>query len=149
MSGPQDTLRIHTADNVGIGYATAGVGSRLLAQLLDSMVAGLLVFVAVTAYIATVGGRGGEGRLSSLSLMVAGAVGVALFAYLGYFVVAEMSTRGSTLGKSALGLRVMRVDGGAPGMTELLIRNVLRLIDVGVGGVGLLVMFFHPSSRRL
>jgi len=120
----------------------------MVAQLVDSLVAGVLVLVTVTAYLGIAHGALPEDS-NRLSLAVAGAIGTAFFTYFGYFAAAEMLTRGGTLGKSALGLRVMRVDGGAPRMTDLAVRNVVRIVDVGLGGVGLLVMFFHPTTRRL
>ena len=45
-----------------------------------------------------------------------------------YFVVLE-GWFGATLGKAALGLRVVREDGCRPGLKASLVRNLLRLVD--------------------
>jgi hypothetical protein len=66
----------------------------------------------------------------------------------GYFAISEALTAGRTLGKRALGLRVIRLDGGAPGLREALVRNILRIVDMSLG-IGMVVMFFDRRSRRL
>jgi hypothetical protein len=53
---------------------------------------------------------------------------------------------GKTLGKRALQLRVVTAEGGTPGAGALLIRNLVRSIDLLVG---VLLMAFDPLSRRL
>jgi len=145
-TGPPDTLRVQTADNVSLGYSTAGVGSRMAAQLIDSTVALALVFVALVA------AGGLVSRASTAQGLAWGAGAAAAFAgfvYFGYFLVYEAVTGGRTLGKRALGLRVVRIDGSAPDVTAILVRDVVRVIDLGLFGVGIVVMFFHPLSRRL
>jgi uncharacterized RDD family membrane protein YckC len=56
--------------------------------------------------------------------------GLALFLVLSnsYFVVLE-ALCGATLGKFTLGLRVVRLDGGAAGWGGAMIRQALRLVD--------------------
>jgi hypothetical protein len=58
-------------------------------------------------------------------------------------------TAGKTLGKRAMGVRVIKVDGTAVDFPATAVRNVVRVIDVAVVLVGLLVMFFQPQTRRL
>ncbi|MBV8529405.1 MAG: RDD family protein [Candidatus Dormibacteraeota bacterium] len=77
------------------------------------------------------------------------ALGAGFLVYFGYFVVSEATSGGRTPGKVALGLRVVRLDGSAADFTAILIRNLVRIIDVGVLFVGVVVMFFQPLSRRL
>jgi uncharacterized RDD family membrane protein YckC len=143
-SARPDTLSVRTADNVSLGYSTAGVGSRLAAQLVDGMLVAVLflaVSLVLTATLASLNRRG--------ALLVAGLfVGSFFFVLFGYFFVSELMSGGRTLGKNALGIRVMMLDGSAPDATALLIRNVVRIVDA-IAGIGIFVMFFHPLSRRL
>jgi len=93
-TGPPDTLRVQTADNVSLGYSTAGVGSRMAAQLIDSTVALALVFVALVA------AGGLVSRASTAQGLAWGAGAAAAFAgfvYFGYFLVYEAVTGGRTL----------------------------------------------------
>ena len=46
--------------------------------------------------------------------------------------MAEAVTGGKTPGKSAMGLRVIRVDGSAADFGAVAVRNVIRVIDVAV-----------------
>jgi uncharacterized RDD family membrane protein YckC len=45
-----------------------------------------------------------------------------------YFVILE-GLAGATLGKWLLGLRVVQIDGGRPGLWKSALRNALRLVD--------------------
>jgi hypothetical protein len=53
---------------------------------------------------------------------------------------------GRTLGKNAVGLRVVSRDGSRPSNAALLLRNAVRTIDVALG---VPLMTFDPLSRRL
>lgn len=140
----QDVLRVSTSDNVGIGYDVAGLGSRIIAQLLDTLIVGAIMFAVSVGVFAAIGPADAQS-----SVAVALAVGgVNLFVYIGYFTVCEMATGGRTIGKSAGQLRVLDLSGAAPTAAQLFIRNVARLVDM-IGGVGALLMFFSRHSRRV
>jgi len=111
----------------------AGVGVRFLAVLIDGIilgvVGGLLSFIFRNAP-----GLGG------------GIVGILAIAY---FIVME-ATRGATLGKMALGLRVVKMDGSPISWTESVIRNLLRIIDgLFVYLVGAILVWTSPLKQRL
>ena len=146
-SGQFDTISVRTSDNVTLGYNIAGLGSRLVAQILDNLLAIPLTLIAVLLYgaIASVFVTSAEGA----TFADAGAGFFAGFVYFGYFFVAEAVTGGKTPGKSAMGLRVIRVDGSAADFGALAVRNVIRVIDVVVVLIGIVVMFFQPQTRRL
>ncbi|MBJ7596353.1 MAG: RDD family protein [Candidatus Dormibacteraeota bacterium] len=142
--GPHDVLRVSTSDNVGIGYDIAGLGSRFIAQMLDSLIVGVI------ALIVNIGVLGAIGNSNPQDTVVAGlaVAGITLFVYVGYFTLCEVSTGGRTPGKSAGQLRVLDISGAAPTSGELLLRNVARVIDV-IAGVGVVVMFWNRQSRRI
>jgi uncharacterized RDD family membrane protein YckC len=137
-----DLHEIRTADNVGIDYDAAGIGSRFLAFVIDALIQGV---VAVAAILVVVGlaGSGTPGILVMALVIL-----LPILISVGYFAIAEAVTAGRTPGKRALGLRVIRIDGGAPGLYEALVRNIFRLIDVYTG-IGVVVMFVNRRSRRL
>ncbi|MDQ6848026.1 MAG: RDD family protein [Candidatus Dormibacteraeota bacterium] len=142
--GPHDVLRVSTSDNVGIGYDIAGLGSRFIAQMLDSLIVG------VVALIVNIGLLGAIGNSNPQDAVVAGlaVAGITLFVYVGYFTLCEVSTGGRTPGKSAGQLRVLDISGASPDAGQLLLRNVARVIDV-IAGVGVVVMFWNRQSRRI
>ena len=140
-SYPHDTLQVQTPENVALGYATAGLGSRMLAQIIDNLLIFAILFVVLL----------GASALASIGAawVAVLTIGATILVYLGYFAVAEAVSGGRTPGKAALGLRVVRLDGSAADLTAILVRNIVRLIDVFVFEIGIIVMFFQPMSRRL
>jgi uncharacterized RDD family membrane protein YckC len=68
-----------------------------------------------------------------------------LLATLIYFFLCE-ALGAQTLGKRALGLRVMQRDGSAPTVNQISVRTVLRLIDDGP--IGLIVMVLSGKRRQ-
>lgn len=141
---PPDTLRVSTSENVALGYATAGVGSRMVAQVIDNLAAGVLVAVALVGGLAVAGvAASTQGQVWALGAAIAFATAV----YAGYFFVSELVSGGRTFGKAAMGLRVLDTDGASPDVAAIAVRNLVRLVDIT--GVGLVVMFFHPLARRL
>ncbi|RXZ67210.1 RDD family protein [Agromyces albus] len=63
----------------------------------------------------------------------------------------ETATHGRSLGKLALGLRVVRDDGGAAGFRHAFIRALTGVIEIYMtfGGLAVLIGFLNPSSKRL
>lgn len=143
-TGSHDVLRVSTSDNVGIGYDIAGLGSRFIAQLLDSLIVGVI------AFIVNIGVLGALSQTDTRDSVLAGlaAAGITLFVYIGYFTLCEVSTGGRTPGKSAGQLRVLDISGAAPTAGQLLLRNVARIVDV-IAGLGVVVMFWNRQSRRI
>lgn len=66
-----------------------------------------------------------------------------------YFVLLE-GLIGATLGKWALGLRVVRTDGGKPGLARGAARNLLRLVDglPAFNLVGIVLIVRSPQKAR-
>ena len=97
----------------------AGFGKRLLAALLD----GVLLFV-VGAVIGLVFGLVFGESGAALAQIVGLLVGIA------YFGILEGGPRGQTLGKRALGIRVIDFNAGGPiGFGRALIRYLARILS--------------------
>lgn len=113
--------------------AYVSVGPRFLALLIDGVIVGVVT-----------------GLLSFLLRNSPGAAGgiVGLLA-IAYFIVME-ATQGATLGKMALGLRVVKMDGSPISWSESIIRNLLRIID-GLFAylVGAILIWNSPLRQRL
>ena len=80
---------------------------------------------------------------------------VATVALVGCLVVApaavEVLSRGKSLGRLAVGARIVRDDGGAIGLRHAAIRSVAGLLDFygTLGGCALIVGLLSPRSKRL
>lgn len=78
--------------------------------------------------------------------LISGAV--AMFVYLSHTLLSE-TFAGRSLGKMLLGLRVVSLDGSTPDRASLLIRNLLRILDIGLMGVPLTLILFSPLRQRI
>jgi uncharacterized RDD family membrane protein YckC len=97
----------------------ADVWKRFLAVLID----GIILFIAtIIIQVILVGSTHGAGAGYTLSRFIS------FLIWLGYYTVME-GQREATVGKMALGLRVVRMDGTPITMNESVIRNLLRIID--------------------
>lgn len=152
MTLPEETLDIQTPENVAFGYQVAGIGSRFLASLLDTIIVGLLQIVSlivVALLMRAFDESAFSGQLSAWIYAIFGLV-AAVF-YWGYYVFFEMLWNGQSPGKRWVGLRVIRSDGTPITLSESLIRNLARLVDFlpVAYGIGIVTMFIDKQSRRL
>ncbi len=143
-----DEMTIRTPENVTLGAPVAGIGSRFLAALLDTVLILLLELACVFAALSLVPHTFG---LSAFGPALIAIVVVAVVIPIAYYVVSEVTTGGRSPGKGICGLRVVRLDGVPVGAAESLVRNTLRLIDFlpVAYGVGFLSMFLTRPARRL
>jgi len=120
-----------------------GVGPRFVAILIDTVI--LWVIDGVLGGIAAALVSASQ----NLSFLVA-------IIYLAMFVIDILyffwleATQGATLGKKAMGLKVVRLDGSPIGWNESIIRNLLRIVD-GLFSylVGAIIIWNSPLKQRL
>ena len=139
--GGSDPSTVLSLDNVPVELPVARVGSRVLAALVDYVLLTLVTLawaMGSLALAASLGLRPGWG----VALLLAGAF---LLDYL-YFAAQEIAFDGRTVGKRLFGLRVVARDGAAAGAGAVLVRNLVRTVDVLVGVV---LMGLDPLARRL
>jgi len=151
MSIPEDTLNIHTPENVAFGYQVAGIGSRFLATLIDTLLIGVLYIVAIVTYVVVLDVLNINPDGSGASWVTAIFILIIFVFYWGYYILFEIFWNGQTPGKRWTGLRVIRTDGTPVTLSEALIRNLIRIVDFlpAMYGVGIITMFIDKQSRRL
>lgn len=120
----EDSVRIATPEGVELELPLAGIGSRLAARLIDALIIGAGIAVALLIYFAAVAD-------ASIAGVVAAITGILLgFLMLwGYDTLFEAWGSGRTPGKRAAGLRVVDEGGGPEDFRSAAIRNVLRPVD--------------------
>lgn len=74
--------------------------------------------------------------------------GVGGVVYFGHLILAEWLT-GRSLGKAMFSLKVVRTDGAAAGLWAIVLRNILRPLDVATFGVTLVMAVLTPLRQRL
>jgi uncharacterized RDD family membrane protein YckC len=109
-----------TGEAVALDLRVARIGSRSVALFLDFVVR-LLLVIALTLLF---------GRIGVLDGAAAQALSLVLYVsvWLGYPVAFETLWRGRTPGKAAMGLRVVRDDGGPVRFRHALIRGLLGAV---------------------
>ncbi|GAB3987384.1 RDD family protein [Spirosoma daeguense] len=110
-------IAIRTSQNVLLEYEPASIGERILAILID-----YLVFLGW--FLLTVAIPAGMGITPGTFYIV-----VVLLPLMFYHLLCESLLNGRSLGKIALGIRVVMLDGSSPTLGAYLIRWVLRLIE--------------------
>ena len=143
---------IETPENVSFAYDIAGIGSRFLATLVDSLLQGT-VFAVLLIVFALIEYTGAAFALPSALISLAPLLLlIALFVVqFGYFLLFELVTGGQTPGKQLFGLRVIKENGYPLSPLDSIIRNLVRIIDFFpfAYGVGIIVMFLNDRARRL
>jgi uncharacterized RDD family membrane protein YckC len=117
-----DQIIISTPEGVDVEITLAGLGSRAIAGLLDLTIEVGALFALFLVFGATLGGNGS-------GFVTAAFIAVLFVVLFGYFVLFEVLNHGRTPGKAAVGLRVLRTDGGPVGFMPSAVRNLLRLVD--------------------
>jgi uncharacterized RDD family membrane protein YckC len=140
-----DDLVISTPERVAFQYEIAGIGSRFLAQIIDSLII-FVVLVAITILAAALGGVFGSGDLALLIEVILGFVLLA-----GYFMISEAVWNGQTLGKRSARLRVVGDHGEPITIAQSAIRNLVRIVDFLplLYGIGMLTLFISGRGKRL
>jgi len=146
MTAPPDFrqhLEVETPEHVVLDYEIAGLGSRALAAILDTIV--LMIWLI---------------GLSVMVLRLAASLGEWVFALLtvlgfvsvwGYFTFFEGLRNGQTPGKRWLGIRVVRDTGHAVTFGAAVARNLLRIADFMPPPylIGAILVALHPRGKRL
>lgn len=140
-------VRVVTPEAVELDLDAAGLASRFLAILLD-LTAMVVVLWAATTVIGVVVGVGAETGSTA-----AGVIGVVLLLLVVFAVLVvwptawEAATRGRSIGKMALGLRVVTVEGAPISFRHALVRGLLGLVEI-IMTFGVLAVSVALGSRR-
>jgi uncharacterized RDD family membrane protein YckC len=149
---------VATGESVAFTYELAGLGSRFFAVFID-MTIQIAVVVAAVLLLAWIASNAQPGAAVDRTPVgkVAQAVVIALISlagfllFFGYFIFFEWRFAGRTPGKRLLGIRVVR-DGGFPlDFTSAVVRNVVRILELGLGfyAVSAFSTLLSPLNRRL
>ena len=132
-------IRVQTAQNVSLEYEIASLGERIVAAIIDNVV--LIAWIGACFTLFTLLSIRGS-LLSGFLVVVAGTP------YIFYNLVCEVFFNGQSIGKKARNIRVIRLDGTAPGLGDYLLRWLLRLVDTGLPLIGGLVAIITIAASR-
>ncbi len=136
----QSRVIIETADNIDIDMELAGVSSRILAFMLDILL--MVLFMLLSMVLASLILRfNSEAFKTVVPLML-------FVIFFSFHFLQEWLWKGKTVGKYLFRIRVMSLNGQPIGFWEAVGRNLMRIVDVYLSGIGLVPMLISPTERR-
>ncbi len=141
-------INIETPENITFGYALAGLGSRFLSTMIDTIIIVFLLFLAnlLAVYLILL-----ANLQDSPGWIIAILSALNFLLVWGYYIIFESVWNGQTPGKRLFSMRVVGRDGVPVSFFASSIRNLVRIIDFfpSLYGVGILTMFLNKKQLRL
>lgn len=139
-----DNFQIETAQNVSIYQNVAGIGERILAYLIDGLVILAYYILALLLFAALDLELNDNWEIISFIMIL----GLPVFLY---HLLFETFWDGRSLGKSAMKLRVVKLDGSKPGFGSYFVRWILRIVDIGLmsGAIAVVTVLLNEKGQRL
>jgi len=142
MVGPAE--QVVTGDAVVLDVQIAQLPVRALSAMIDIAVILVGYFIGVALWAAT---------LSQFDTALSAAILVifTVLTLIGYPLVFESVTRGRTLGKMALGLRVVSDDGGPERFRQALFRALASFVEIWMfaGGPAVICSVLNSKGKRI
>jgi uncharacterized RDD family membrane protein YckC len=141
------SIEIRTTQNVTIEYELASARTRMIALGIDLLVVVILYLVLFLTLLNALGATITE---SGMALAVISSI-LPLILFLVYQLLSEVLANGQSWGKRAMGIRVVRLDGREPGLSDYLLRTVFLLPDLilSLGVLGALLISTSANNQRL
>ena len=129
-------ILVVTPENIEIEYELGGIGTRFLANLIDTaiqsitLIAVVIIFNILLGILGIITTPAAKAVLDFLQGITSGLAAIAAFLIMwGYYIYFEIAWNGQTPGKRQMGLRVLRHGGYPIGAYSAITRNLLRLLD--------------------
>lgn len=133
-----------TGEAVALDLRPAGFALRAAGAIIDSLVyfGGYILVIVFITSIGVVIDEAVAGILAIVALVVSIVVAP---------IVVEVATRGKSLGRLAVGARIVRDDGGAIGFRHALIRALVGVLEIFLtfGGLAAIVGLLGRRTKRL
>jgi len=142
-------IQINTTQNVNINFTLASVGERVVAHIIDLAIkaayAGIVIWVLSSMYNNS-GFMEDWDDWSIISVYV-----LMLFPAIFFTLILESLFEGQTIGKKAMKIRVVKIDGYQASFVDYLIRWFFRIIDLNMlsGFIALIAVIVSEKGQRL
>lgn len=142
QGGAQGFERVVTPEAVPLELDVAGLGSRMIAALIDGAIQTVL-YVAAAFLVSAF-------HLGDTAATVLAIVGGFVVLW-GYFFIFEGLWHGRTPGKRAQRIRAVRTDGHPMSGLQMFVRNLVRIVDFlpAYYAIGAIAMVLTKRSQRI
>jgi uncharacterized membrane protein SpoIIM required for sporulation/uncharacterized RDD family membrane protein YckC len=154
-SGLEDVVAVETPEMVLVSYTIAGVGSRVVAGLIDLLIC-FIFLLSLTLLGWLLGDKTSTSKSNSPGSSTSWALailGLVQFAILwGYYVLFEALRDGQTPGKKLMHMRVVMDAGYSIPFSASAVRNIVRLLDMQpalFGAIGIVSIAASRSGKRI
>lgn len=137
-------LAINTAQNVNLDYKLIGLGERMVAFLIDGII--LLTYITIMENLVDL-----SQIFDADGWTRRGFLGLFMLPAFFYSVLCHTMFGGQTVGKMILKIKVVRVDGAPVEWYNLLVRWMLRIVDIWIfsPSIGILSILLSDKKQRV
>jgi uncharacterized RDD family membrane protein YckC len=146
------TVRIKTSQNIDIDYEVAGLGERVLARIVDMGVfIGLfyIIYIIIIAFVLTQAPRFESGGFGGIPVFLIVLLIIYSIVFIFYDLMAEIYFNGQSIGKYAIKIKVVNIDGARPTIGQYFLRWAFRLLDFGITfGIGAVISVAVSEKKQ-
>lgn len=137
-------LAINTAQNVNLDYKLIGLGERFVAFLIDALI--LLTYITIMENVVAL-----SDIFSTDDWTRRGFLGLFMLPAFFYSLLCHIIFGGQTIGKKVLKIKVVRLDGAPTQWYNLLVRWMLRIVDVWMffSSIGVISILLSDKKQRV
>ncbi len=137
------TIEIKTTQNVTIEYELATLWERFLAFLIDALCVAVMYIILSALVLNNL-----FGELEDINWIISVVVALPMILFIFYQLLSEVLADGQSWGKKAIGIKVVRLDGQEPGLSDYLLRAVFHFVDTFLSITALAALFISSSAQR-
>jgi uncharacterized RDD family membrane protein YckC len=146
------TVKIKTSQNIDIDYEVAGLGERILARIVDiGVFTGLfyILYIIVIVFFLSNAPKFGTGGFGGFPVFLIVLLIIYSIVFIFYDLVAEIYFNGQSIGKYAIKIKVVNIDGARPTIGQYFLRWAFRLLDFGITfGIGAVISVAVSEKKQ-
>jgi uncharacterized RDD family membrane protein YckC len=134
------TIEINTAQNVKIDYELAGIRHRVFAFLIDFLLMCALLILVVALF---------DLVFININQLVIELLAFLILSF--YSIFNEIMFKGQSLGKKALGIKIIKTNGAELEFYDIFCRWSTRLVDIylSLGGIAFFLISINKNGQRI